>query len=93
MFNDEIGEFDYMDMPTPCQKCNSIFDLHDGGASEKWFPNTTICQSCSDEEKQEIEQDEYIDDLLYNLDIPESQHDHYKNEIIKKLIELKNHFS
>ena len=35
---------DEMDMPTPCQKCGNLFDLNDGVGSEKWFPNTVICE-------------------------------------------------
>lgn len=49
-----------MEMPTPCQKCGEIFDLLDGMGSLKWFPNTTICESCGDEESKEIERDEEI---------------------------------
>jgi hypothetical protein len=52
-----------MKMPTPCQKCDCIFDLNDGRRSEKWFPNTVICSSCAEEEREEIERDNEIYDL------------------------------
>ena len=52
-----------MEMPTPCQKCGGWFDLLDGCGSEKWFPNTVICEDCYNEEQQEIEHDERITEL------------------------------
>lgn len=52
-----------MEMPVPCQKCGEWFDLNDGYGSEKWYPNTVICESCHNEEEQEIEVDEEIEDL------------------------------
>lgn len=54
---------DNMEMPTPCQQCGKWFDLNDGNTSQKWFPNTVICESCADEEEKEIERDEEIEDL------------------------------
>lgn len=54
---------DYMVMPTPCQKCGKLFDLHDGVGSDKWFPNTVICEKCGDEEAEEIEKDNRIEEL------------------------------
>lgn len=64
---DEIWDKEF-EMPTPCQKCGEIFDLNDGIASIKWFPNTVICQKCGDEEEKEVEQDEEIDDLKSQID-------------------------
>lgn len=52
-----------MDMPTPCQKCGEWFDLNDGRGSKKWFPKTVICESCFEEEEEEIENDEEIEEL------------------------------
>lgn len=52
-----------MEMPTPCQKCGGWFDLNDGYGSEKWFPDTTICEECYNEEAKEIEKDERIEEL------------------------------
>mgnify|MGYP006879617986 CR=1 FL=1 len=46
------------EMPTPCSKCGETFDLNDGRCSEKWFPNTTICEPCWEKEAEEIEEDE-----------------------------------
>lgn len=57
-----------MDMPTPCQKCGGWFDLNDGCGSEKWFPNTVICESCSNIEEQEIELEIDIDDLKIEIE-------------------------
>lgn len=61
-----------MEMPTPCQKCEGIFDLNDGIRSEKWFPKTIICASCGDKERHEIERDEEIEQL--NLDIEDAEY-------------------
>lgn len=55
------------EMPTPCQHCGEIFDLHDGYGSEKWYPNTTICNNCWEKEKAEIEEDERWEDLNTEL--------------------------
>jgi hypothetical protein len=57
-----------MDMPCPCQKCGSWFDLNDGYGSEKWFPNTVICEKCYHEEEKEILVDEEIEELKMELD-------------------------
>ncbi len=57
-----------MEMPTPCQKCGNIFDLNDGTASEKWFPNTVICNGCGANEYSEIEKDEEISDLKISIE-------------------------
>lgn len=57
-----------MEMPTPCQKCGGWFDLLDGCGSEKWFPNTVICESCSNIEEQEIELENDIDDLKREME-------------------------
>jgi hypothetical protein len=56
-----------MEMPTPCQKCGEIFDLLDGAGSEKWFPSTVICKSCSDKEQDEITIDEEVLELRNNI--------------------------
>jgi chromosome segregation ATPase len=56
-------DFEEMEMPTPCQKCDEWFDLHTGVASKKWFPKTTICENCGELEDDEIDLDEEIEDL------------------------------
>lgn len=56
-------ENEEMEMPTPCQKCGVWFDLNDGARSDKWFPDTVICEQCGREEESEIEKDEEIEDL------------------------------
>lgn len=57
-----------MDMPTPCQRCGNIFELNDGSASEKWYPNTIICDSCASEEEDEIQLDDEIEELKTNIE-------------------------
>jgi len=57
-----------MDMPTPCQRCGTIFELNDGCVSEKWYPNTIICDQCSWDELDEIEQNEEIDELKEGIE-------------------------
>ena len=52
-----------MEMPTPCQKCGGWFDLNDGYGSEKWFPNTVICEDCYNEEEKEIRLDEQMEEV------------------------------
>lgn len=63
-FDDETDD---MEMPCPCQKCGNWFDLNDGHGSKKWFPNTVICEDCSQIEDEEIERDEEIEDLLNTI--------------------------
>jgi hypothetical protein len=55
------------EMPTPCQNCGETFDLNDGRCSEKWYPNTVICENCWDKEQEEIEEDERWEDA--NIDV------------------------
>lgn len=57
-----------MDMPTPCQRCGNIFELNDGRASEKWYPNTIICDSCDSEEEDEIQLDDEIEELKTDIE-------------------------
>lgn len=54
----------YIEMPTPCIHCGDIFDLNDGWPSDKWYKNTTICDKCYQEEKEEIERDEELEHWL-----------------------------
>ena len=56
-----------MEMPTPCQKCNDIFDLNDGKESKKWYPDTTICTPCAATELAEIGSDELTQELKENI--------------------------
>lgn len=51
-------ENEEMEMSTPCIHCGEIFDLYDGYSSEKWHENKTICESCFEKEKAEIEEDD-----------------------------------
>ena len=63
-FEDEDDDF----MPVPCQGCNKIFDLNDGFASEKWYPNTVICRTCNAKEEEEIEQEDEIEECLSSIE-------------------------
>lgn len=60
--------YEELEMPTPCQKCGEIFDLHEGHGSTKWFPNTVICTKCGNDEEKEVERDEEIEDLKSQID-------------------------
>lgn len=64
----EFEDFDEDSMPCPCQKCGEWFDQPDGYGSEKWFPNTIICQECYSDEEKEIELDDEIDELKMAID-------------------------
>lgn len=55
------------DMPTPCQSCGEWFELNNMVGSEKWYPNTVICETCSTMEEQEIQLDEEIENEENNL--------------------------
>lgn len=56
-----------MEMPTPCQHCGNWFDLNDGVGSEKWHPNTVICEECADLEEKEMDRDDLIRSLKAEL--------------------------
>lgn len=79
----EQDEVDSMECPTPCQKCNKWFELDEGCASEKWYPNIVICESCYEEEKAEIEKDEELDDLETRLQDAEYDVNDCKKELRK----------
>lgn len=57
-----------MEMPTPCQHCGEWFDLNDGCTSEKWYPNTVICDDCANEEEIEMALDDEIENLMCSID-------------------------
>jgi len=57
-----------LEMPTPCQNCGKWFDLNDGLGSEKWFPNTIICEQCSEAESKEISRDNEIQECIEQID-------------------------
>lgn len=79
----EQDEVDSMECPTPCQKCNKWFELDEGCASEKWYPNIVICEACHEEEKTEIEKDEELDDLETRLQDAEYDVNDCKKELRK----------
>ena len=75
------------EMPTPCQHCGEIFDLNDGFGSEKWYPNTVICEECYRKEEEEIEEDERwetvnneLSNALYGLDKEDGAWDKLSDE-------------
>ncbi|TDO68763.1 hypothetical protein EV143_12025 [Flavobacterium chryseum] len=63
-----MENFEEMEMPTPCQKCDGWFDLNDGAASEKWFPRTVICPECGEKEQNIVEMEQDIEDLQDEID-------------------------
>ena len=84
-----------MDMPTPCQHCGELFDLNDGGASSKWYPNTIICKQCSDGEDKEIEEDDRwetinneISNALYGLEDEENLKSRLGEDNILKILKI-----
>lgn len=64
--NKEVS-MENFEMPTPCINCKEWFDLHDGYASDKWYPKTIICENCHEKESEEIELDERIEFLKENI--------------------------
>lgn len=61
-----------MEMPTPCERCNELFDLLDGRSSPRANYGLVICESCADKEKAEIEREEEIESLREQ--ISEAEH-------------------
>ena len=51
-----------MEMPTPCERCNDLFDLLDGRSSPR-RPSIVICEECADREDEQIEEEEEIQEL------------------------------
>jgi lysyl-tRNA synthetase class I len=83
-----------MEMPCPCQKCGGWFDLHDGCGSDKWYPNTVICEDCSKIEQEEIEIEEEISELKSEIEDAEYTIKNGKErmeELEKKLKLLQEH--
>lgn len=56
-----------MEMPTPCNNCGELFDLHDGKVSPRYPPvgadRIIICESCADKEQEEVDREEEIAEL------------------------------
>ena len=77
-----------LEMPTPCQQCGEIFELHDGNTSHKWFPNTIICEDCGFKEDEEIEKDNKIDELKERIDSLVDEIDGCRMELIELGLEL-----
>lgn len=83
-----------MEMPCPCQKCGGWFDLNDGRGSDKWFPDTVICEACANIEQKEIEIEEEIEELKCEMDDAEDTIKSGKKrmaELEKKLKEIQDH--
>jgi hypothetical protein len=79
-----------MEMPTPCQKCGGWFDLLDGVGSDKWFPNTVICNECGHIEQKEIERDDRIKELQDQISELEWTINDEKRELEQLKEELEN---
>jgi len=76
-----MENFENMEEPTPCIHCGEWFDLQDGYGSEKWHPNTTICDNCRTKEIKEISKDEEIEDLTENLSDAEDNVVRYRKRL------------
>ena len=73
------------EMPTPCSHCGEIFDLNDGRCSDKWYPDTTICEACSVLEQEEIEEDSRWEET--NTDLSNILYDFKQVDCWRKLSE------
>lgn len=51
-----------MEMPTPCERCNELFDLLDGTRSPR-NPRIVICEGCAGKEQEEVNKEEEIIEL------------------------------
>lgn len=87
--NTEFDVTDTMEMPTPCQKCGSWFDLNDGCPSEKWFPDTVICEKCGTLEEKEVELEDELETVKVDLANAKWDVDYYSKRIEEIETELK----
>lgn len=79
-------EIDF-EMPTPCQHCGDIFDLHDGVGSESWYPGTVICEACARIEEREMEILEDIEMCELEIEDAKWQIKHSEKELdVKKIL-------
>jgi hypothetical protein len=78
-----------MEMPTPCQKCGGWFDLLNGVGSDKWFPNTVICEQCAEIEQQEMEVEEQIEELKSDIEDAELTIKDGKERLVELEAQLK----
>lgn len=76
-----------MEMPCRCEFCGTCFDLNDGFISEKWSENSMICETCKEEENQEIEREERISELELEIEEVENCLRDWKREL--KLLKAK----
>jgi len=82
-----------MEMPTHCQKCNKWFDLNDGTPSEKWLPNTVICDECGKKEEREMDLEQQIEDyksIIADAEWTIQDATPKLKELVKELSELQN---
>lgn len=76
-----------MEMPTPCESCGRWFSLEEGCGSDKWYPDTVICEQCSNLEEREIELEEEIEDVDRTISDAEytiNDQKVYKKELLEK---------
>jgi hypothetical protein len=85
-----MENLEHMEEPTPCIHCGEWFDLQDGYESEKWHPNTTICDNCRAQEIEEISKDEEIEDLTENLSDAEDNVVRYRKRLRELGVILKD---
>ena len=81
-------ENEEMEMPTPCEHCGEWFDLNDGYGSEKWHPNTVICENCYEKESEEIEEDDHWESI--NIDLTNALYGLEKKENLRDRLDCDN---
>lgn len=62
-----MSEYEEDYMPVICESCRRTFDLNDGYGSEKWYPDTVICEQCGKLEEQEIELEDEVENCQNEL--------------------------
>lgn len=56
-----------MEMPTPCNSCEKLFDLPDGKTSP-YNRKIIICAACADKEQAEYDREDEIQELKYKIE-------------------------
>lgn len=57
----KVKECYELEMPTPCEECGEVFDLHDGHRHPS--RNIVICAECANRLQQEADREEEIENL------------------------------
>lgn len=76
------------EMPTPCIKCNEIFELEDGIVSPRKYPNTIICFTCAEKEQKIMELEIEIQDAETTISDAKITIQDYTEQLIDLKLEL-----